>query len=113
MELDVSEILLGGFQAVILVVFLVQTVIEVAPKLRGRYTPVVALVVGLAVATVATLAPEHVQEVLGSGLALAAAASLTVRYVKRGGDETRAPVSGPPTNFGVIEFPPLEDEHRS
>jgi hypothetical protein len=109
MDLDVSGILLGGFQAVILVVFLVQTIIEAVPSLRGRFTPLVALVVGVTVATVAEFAPAHIQQALGAGLALAAAASLTVRYVKRGGDEGAAPVAGPPASFGVIEFPPLDE----
>jgi hypothetical protein len=110
--LDVSEVLLGGFQAVILVVFLVQTIIEVVPSLRGRFTPLVALVVGMVVATVAELAPAAVQETLGTGLALAAAASLTVRYVKRGDHQEAPPSPGPTTSFGIIEFPPLDDGSR-
>jgi chromate transport protein ChrA len=109
MELDVSGILLGGFQAVILVVFLVQTIIEVVPSLRGRFTPLVALVVGMVVAMVAEIAPSAAQETLGTGLALAAAASLTVRYVKRGDHEEPAPPKAPTASFGVIEFPPLDD----
>ncbi|MCX2725985.1 hypothetical protein OO015_00490 [Thermomicrobium sp. 4228-Ro] len=109
MEVDVSGILLGGFQAIMLVVFLVQTIIEAVPSLRGRFTPLVALVVGVAVAAVARFAPASLQEALGAGLALAAAASLTVRYVKRGGDEGPTAVAGPPASFGVIEFPPLDE----
>lgn len=109
MEVDVSGILLGGFQAIVLVVFLVQTVIEAVPTLRGRFTPLVALVVGVAVAAVAQFAPASLQQALGAGLALAAAASLTVRYVKRGSDEGAAPVAGTPASFGVIEFPPLDE----
>jgi len=112
MDIDVSGILLGGFQAIILVVFLVQTIIEVVPALRGRYTPLVALAVGLAVAAVAKLAPAHIQETLGTGIALAAAASLTVRYVKRGDHQEAPPPTTPTTSFGVIEFPPLDDGSR-
>lgn len=82
--LDVSQVLLGSFQAVVLVVFLVQTLIEAVPALQGRFTPVVALVVGLGVAAAVQFAPAQIQDTLGTGLALAAAASMTVRYVKRG-----------------------------
>ncbi len=112
MALDVGDIFLGGFQAIILVVFLVQTIIETVPSLRGRFTPLVALVVGMVVAAVAELAPGEIQQTLGTGLALAAAASLTVRYVKRGGDEAKDPAQVPPTSFGVIEFPPLDEDNR-
>ena len=112
MDLDVSGILLGGFQAVILVVFLVQTIIEVVPALKGRFTPLVSLVVGMAVAMVTQLAPDTIQETLGTGLALAAAASLTVRYVKRGDHQDNEPPTGPTASFGVIEFPPLDEGSR-
>lgn len=112
--LDVSQVFLGGFQAVVLVVFLVQTLGEAVPALQGRFTPVVALVVGLGVAAVVQLAPAPVQDTLGTGLALAAAASMTVRYVKRGDHQ---PVQGgyqqmsrslsrsePAVNLGVVDF---------
>ncbi len=99
MELDVSQVLLGGFQAVVLVVFLVQTLIEAIPALQGRLTPVVALVTGLAVAAVVQLAPAPVQDTLGTGLALAATASMTVRYVKRGEQTSTATQT-----FGVVDF---------
>lgn len=86
MELDVTQVLLGSFQAVVLVVFLVQTIVEAVPALQGRFTPLVALLVGLGTAAVINLAPAWAQETLGTGLALAAAASMTVRYVKRTGE---------------------------
>ena len=101
--MSVDEITLAGFQAVVLVVFLVQTIIEAIPALRGRWTPFVAAVVGIVVAGVAQYAPDSLQQVLGAGLALAASASLAVRYVKRGD----APVSGSGGGI-VVDFGPSE-----
>lgn len=102
--LDLSQVLLGGFQAVVLVVFLVQTIIEAVPSLQGRFTPVVALVVGLGVAAVILLAPDQVQDALGTGLALAAAASMTVRYVKRDQETPAVPSRQQEVNLGVVDF---------
>lgn len=88
----VEQVTVAGVQALVLVVFLTQTIVEAVPRLQGRLTPVVAAVVGLLVAGVATLAPAPVQQVLGVGLALGASASLAVRYVKRG--DQASPASG-------------------
>lgn len=63
----------------------------------------VALVVGLGVAAVVQLAPAPVQETLGTGLALAAAAPMTVRYVKRG-DQGQAKESYQQMSLGVVDF---------
>jgi hypothetical protein len=102
MERD--QVVLGGFQAVVLVVFLVQTLIEAVPSLQGRFTPVVALVVGLGVAAVIQLTPSPVQDTLGTGLALAAAASMTVRYVKRDQGTQAAATRQHEMSVGVVDF---------
>ena len=57
---DVSRVLLGGFEAVVLVLFLAQTLVEAVPALRGRFTLVIGLVAGTVVAAVAQLAPVQV-----------------------------------------------------
>ena len=90
----VEQVTVAGVQALVLVVFLTQTIVEAVPRLQGRLTPVVAAVVGLAVAGVATLAPAPVQQVLGIGLALGASASLAVRDVKRGDQDPEAGDAG-------------------
>jgi len=100
----VEEITVAGFQAVVLVVFLVQTIIEAFPSLRGRYTPIVAAVVGITVAAVSVYAPENLTRVLGTGLALAASASLAVRYVKRGDEAPAQQVQQPGVAPIVVDF---------
>jgi uncharacterized membrane protein len=102
---SVEELTLAGFQAVVLVVFLVQTIIEAIPSLRGRWTPLVAAVVGVIIAAVTQYAPSSLQNTLGAGLALAASASLAVRYVKR----ADAPPGGSGGGSGIIvDFGPSE-----
>lgn len=102
MELTgIEGLTLAGFQAVVLVVFVVQTIIEAFPALRGRYTPLVAAVTGVVLATVMYQAPAVVADILGTGLALAASASLAVRYVKRDEAQQAQPGNGAPV---IVDF---------
>lgn len=81
MDFDAQNIVVGGVSAFVLLLFLVQTVKE-ALSLEGKYIPVVAAVLGVALMLVAAIVPEYALVAIAQGLALAAAVSLSVRYVK-------------------------------
>lgn len=78
-----ETILFGGFSALVLGIFLVQTIRE-AFNLAPRFIPVAAIVVGVVLMLMATYLPEDVVYALGAGLAIAAGISMSVRYVKNG-----------------------------
>lgn len=83
MGVDVSSIPFGGVSALLILVFLVQTVRE-SLDLEGKYIPVAAIAVAIPMMIFAAVAPENVVNAVALGLALAATASFTVRYVKNG-----------------------------
>jgi hypothetical protein len=91
MDIDVAGILFGGFSAVVLLVFLVQTARETF-NINSQYLPVTGLVIALVMMLMAVYLPEKVVMALGGAIALAAVASFTIRYTKNGNseDEQRA-----------------------
>ncbi len=89
---DVSNILFGGFSALILLIFLIQTVREVF-TVEARYIPAVALLVAMVMMVLAVYLPDRLVTALAAAIALAAAASFTVRYVKNGEQNERTPRS--------------------
>jgi hypothetical protein len=89
---DVSNIVFGGFSALILLIFMIQTVREVF-TVDARYIPAVALGVALVMMVMAVYLPDRLVTALAAAIALAAAASFTVRYVKNGEQNERTPRS--------------------
>lgn len=81
MEVDVQSLVVGGVSAFVLLLFLVQTVKE-ALSLESKFIPTVAAVLGVLLMLAAATLPEGVLVAMAQGLALAAAVSLSVRYVK-------------------------------
>jgi hypothetical protein len=93
MGIDVSDVPFGGVSALLILVFLVQTARE-AFNLEGKHIPLAAIAIALPMMVFAATAPENVVGAVALGLALAATASFTVRYVKNGqSDYETRPVS--------------------
>lgn len=85
-ELSVEHLTLAGFSLVALVIWLVQTSKE-SFGVPGRYLPLLALGAAMALLAVAMFAPAHIAAWVGGSLALAAVASMSIRYAKRGDDD--------------------------
>ena len=83
MPTDLTTLAVAGVGLVGLLVWLVQVIRE-ATQLPSEWVPVVAIAVALALIAAATYIPAPHREVIFTGLGLAAAASTSVRYVKRG-----------------------------
>lgn len=83
MDIDVQDILIGGFSALLLVVFLVQTLRETF-NIASRYLPAVGLGVSVILMMLAAYLPEKMVTALAAAIAVAAATSFAVRYVKNG-----------------------------
>lgn len=80
-EMD-PGIVLYGFSAVVLVVFLTQTARE-AGRVPGRFLPLVALVAGLLLMAVNQYLPEPHRQVVIVGLGLGAAAAMAIRHASK------------------------------
>jgi hypothetical protein len=88
---DVSTVLIGGFSGVVLILFLVQAFREAFPAIDNRFLPLVSIALGLGLISLGTYAPTVLAKTLATGIALGAAASLSVRYVKNGDSPTAEP----------------------
>jgi len=91
---DLNGVLISGFSVVVLVLFLVQAFREAFPAIDSRFLPLVSLFVGGGLVTLANYAPSDVTKTVATGIAVGAAASLSVRYVKNG-DSGSVPVVTP------------------
>lgn len=83
MDFDANSILFGGFSAVVILVFLVQTIRE-STNLPNNQVPLVSIILGLTMFLGTYFLPEDAVDAIATGLMVAAAASFTVRYVKNG-----------------------------
>jgi hypothetical protein len=81
---DLNGVLLGGFSVVVLVLFLVQAFREAFPAVDSRFLPLISLFVAVGLVSLSNFAPEAVVKTVATGIAVGAAASLSVRYVKNG-----------------------------
>lgn len=90
MDLDVNSILFGGFSAVFILVFVVQTLRE-AINIKSEHISLVAAAVGLTMFIGAAYLPESMVEAIATGLFVAAAGSFMVRAVKNGVNDEYTP----------------------
>src|SRR5690348_11303444 len=81
---DISGVLIAGFSVVVLVLFIVQAIREAVPSLDSRYLPIASLVVATGLVALSNYAPPDITKTVATGIAIGAAASLSVRYVKNG-----------------------------
>src|SRR5690348_14068484 len=81
---DISGVLIAGFSVVVLVLFIVQAIREAVPSLDSRYLPIASLVVATGLVALSNYAPPGITKTVATGIAVGAAASLSVRYVKNG-----------------------------
>ena len=78
-EIDLNAVLIAGVPVIFILTYLV-TAIREALKVPGRYLPLLAAPLGVAMMGVAVYAPESVQVTLGVGLGVAAASSTMIRF---------------------------------
>lgn len=90
MDFDVNSILFGGFSAVFILVFLVQTIRE-AGNIRSEFISLVAIGVGILMFLGAYALPEEMVTAIATGLFVAAAGSFMVRGVKNGVNDEYTP----------------------
>ena len=107
---DISGVLIAGFSVVVLVLFIVQAIREAIPALDSRYLPVVSLLVAGGLVALANYAPPDITKTVATGIAVGAAASLSVRYVKNGDSGNTAPpvvaVTAPEVVPGPVKSEP-------
>lgn len=89
MDIDVSSLLFGGFSALVILIFLIQTARETF-NFDTRFIPVVGLSIALVMMILGTYLPERLVEAIAAAIALTAVASFTVRYVKNGEQDGNA-----------------------
>lgn len=90
MDFDANSILFGGFSAVVILVFIVQTIRE-AFNIKSEQISLIAIAIGLIMFIGAFYLPENLVEAIATGLMVAAAASFTVRFVKNGVNDEYTP----------------------
>jgi hypothetical protein len=79
--MSVDNLAIAGFAVLPILVWIVKTLKE-ALNIDGKYLPPVTLAVALVLVAVALFAPKEVAALVGTSLAVAVAANMSVRYAK-------------------------------